>query len=958
MLSELDVTPQGRIIIPPSYVLTSRTDLFGTITDASDDFAHVCGYSREELIGQPHNIIRHADVPANAFKDLWDTLKQGRSWQCIVKNRARNGNHYWVVANASPIRNPQGEIVEYISVRTPATEEQIALAESLYPLLHTGAMALEGGVPLTKGQLRREKFNPFVRLRDWQLRSKANALLLAFLLPLAALVFLSLNYIDKQVRALWVEDIAQTVELAARTELRYTEPKMQQVIITAQNTQTFRTLSRRLVANPQDIAAKAEMESYLVENFSSGAFGRGELSGLGIRMYDAQFNLLAQGIKAEGWNPGTQMNPDYKARALARNRAESMTPLTFLHTQDQRPVYSIVMPYGGLRVLGYLELMVDPAHNLREVERILGLPLQITLLDGQVFYTSDKWQDAEGQEDIIWQYVARQIQDDQQNPLLQLNVKQNITEFANTLRWTEYTVMTLFGMAILLIALVILFALKKLMAPINTMMQAMENASRGHFTQRIVARHSRDELGRMVESYNNLMNASQLAVVSVSQVLRALSAGRFDERIGFNSEGDLERLKQVTNGSMDRIALTFETLNKTLNGLSEGQFKQVVHVDEQIEGEFKCIIEGVVSVMVCLQSMVDSLVAASSSMAQGDFSHRINEAMPGELNTLRMDFNKGITDVETALNEIVQVTRGMSQGDLTQQVAGDYQGNLGVLKQAVNESISQLARTAQGLIESADVVSRMTEELTQGSGELSARTQQQAAALEQTSASMQQMTSSIDHASKNSSNAARLSLQLQQEAESGAKTMEDTIQSMQRVSAVSTEISEITALIDAISFQTNLLALNAAVEAARAGEHGRGFAVVAGEVRALAQKSAAAAQDIRHKIDSNVQQIKQSAKLVDQSSHAFNTITQGVVQVNELVVDIAQASSEQARGVQEVSQAIDQIDGVGQQNAALVEETTAATEELSRQASDLRSMASTFQVAKNLGHYIPPKALL
>lgn len=929
----------GRVKIPDDFVLTSRTDLFGNIIDASDDFADVCGYSRIELIGKPHNIIRHPDVPAAAFADLWATLQAGRSWQCIVKNRTRDGNHYWVVANASAIRNERGEIIEYISVRVPATTEQIALAEGLYAAINRGEMTLVGGVPVSTKSMTLSRWNPFSKMRDMGLQVKANVLLTGLLLPLLMIILLSLAYIDNQVKELWFDNTADAVELAARTELRYTEPKMQQSILSTINTDAFRQLSRQVLALPEDEIAVKALSSYFRESFAGGLFGRDELSGLALRFYDKDLTLLAQGIKRENWSPAKAMNAAYKEKALARKDKDRFLPLSFLHLHNEQAVFSLLMPIGGLRITGYVELMIDPAHNLTAVHEIMGMPLHIARHTGQAYAESDNWPN---QHDGL-ALVSRALTDDEGNNLLTLSVKQDVSAFSAALRSTEMTVLLVFALLIVLYVGLLIFSIRRMLTPIKAMMTAMEAASRGYFAQRINCLHANDEVGRIIDAYNNLMNASQLAVVGVSQVLRALSQGKMDERISFTAEGDLAHLRQVTNNSMDRVNATFASVQQGLTYLQQGNFSQKTHLSTDVQGEFRVIAEGVQQVMHALNSVVSDVVTSAKSMSEGRFDHHINAELPGDLNRLKQHFNQGMSLVDSAMNELVSVTHAMSVGDLTQRIQGNYQGSLGLLKQSVNDSMARLSYTIAQVTRTADNVAAMTKELSTGSNELSGRTQEQAAALEETSAAMHEMASNIHQSADNAKVVNGLTVNLHHQAMEGDTVMENTIEAMHRIRSVSSEISEITAMIDSISFQTNLLALNAAVEAARAGEHGRGFAVVASEVRSLAQKSAEAAQEIRHKIDANVTEIAKGSELVESSGVVFKAMTDGVNKVTSLVAGISTSANELTRSIHEMRQAVAQIDHVGQQNAALVEESSASTEQLSQRAEELKQLAQQFK---------------
>jgi len=230
-----------------------------------------------------------------------------------------------------------------------------------------------------------------------------------------------------------------------------------------------------------------------------------------------------------------------------------------------------------------------------------------------------------------------------------------------------------------------------------------------------------------------------------------------------------------------------------------------------------------------------------------------------------------------------------------------------------------------------------------GSFDLIERVQQQAASVEETSATMEEMNTAVQNNTASAQNAAAKVSVIQKESIQASEVMKKTIDAMVHIQSSSHEIAEIVSLIDGIAFQTNLLALNAAVEAARAGENGRGFAVVAGEVRALAQKSADAAKQIRGLIEHSVESIDEGTKLASESGEVMNGITSAIEEITHTMGQIATASSEQAEGVELVYKAIHSIDGATQQSAALVEETSSAAENMTEQAKDLRKTMAFFK---------------
>ncbi|VVE27125.1 chemotaxis protein [Pandoraea aquatica] len=292
----------------------------------------------------------------------------------------------------------------------------------------------------------------------------------------------------------------------------------------------------------------------------------------------------------------------------------------------------------------------------------------------------------------------------------------------------------------------------------------------------------------------------------------------------------------------------------------------------------------------------------------------------------------------------VEVAERVAQGDLTSRIevtSRDETGQLMAALKHMNESLDQIVRRVRS---GTAAIASASGELLAGNTDLSSRTEEQAASLEETASSMEQLTATVKQNADNARQASQLASNASEIAGEGGRVVERAVSSMQEIAASSTKINDIIGVIDGIAFQTNILALNAAVEAARAGEQGRGFAVVAGEVRTLAQRSAAAAKEIKSLIETSVGKVEDGSSQVRDAGRTMTEIVQAVQRVTDIMGEISAASSEQSGGIEQVNTAVMQMDQVTQQNAALVEEATAAAGSLEDQARNLREAVAVFRL--------------
>ncbi len=344
---------------------------------------------------------------------------------------------------------------------------------------------------------------------------------------------------------------------------------------------------------------------------------------------------------------------------------------------------------------------------------------------------------------------------------------------------------------------------------------------------------------------------------------------------------------------------------------------------------------------LALENSVAGIVAAATA---GDLGQRLQPvAQPGFIQTLTTGINQLLDTVAGATGEIRAMLAALADGALDHRITGNHAGDFEAMKRDANLTAERLTAIIGQIKQCSLSITTAAREIASGNDDLSRRTEQQAANLEETAASMEELTATVRQNAESARHANTLANGAADVAARGGAVVGQVVDTMQAIERSSHRIAEIISVIDGIAFQTNILALNAAVEAARAGEQGRGFAVVASEVRALAQRSATAAREIKQLIDDSMRQVDDGAQLVSHAGRTMDEIVASVNEVTGLMTRIAAASQEQSAGIEQVNHTVTQMDETTQQNAALVEEASAAARSMEQQAGALADAVAVFR---------------
>jgi methyl-accepting chemotaxis protein len=380
-------------------------------------------------------------------------------------------------------------------------------------------------------------------------------------------------------------------------------------------------------------------------------------------------------------------------------------------------------------------------------------------------------------------------------------------------------------------------------------------------------------------------------------------------------------------------------------------------VDSRMESSFNAYALAIRTLLDYQKKQADALAAQSSRQFQTSRAWLIG------LGALALAVGALLAwlltrSIVVPLRHAVDLATRVAQGDLRSAAASNRNDEIGQLLAALGEMTQGLARTVAKVRGGAETIDTASHEIAVGNLDLSSRTEQQASSLEETASSMEELTSTVKQNGDNARQANGLAQSASDVAVKGGAVVSQVVATMGSINESARKIVDIIGVIDGIAFQTNILALNAAVEAARAGEQGRGFAVVASEVRNLAQRSAAAAKEIKTLIGDSVDKVDAGSKLVNQAGTTMDEIVASVKRVTDIMGEITAASREQEAGIGQINQAISEMDTVTQQNAALVEEAAAAAESLQDQARNLAQVVSVFKLDGRQTEAVTPIAKL
>jgi PAS domain S-box-containing protein len=846
------------------YVLTetdsivSKTDHRGIITYINEDFKRISGFSEAELIGQPHNIVRHPDMPEEAFADLWNTFKAGKPWTGMVKNRCKNGDYYWVLANATPIREG-GSVVGYMSVRSKPTRAQIEAVAPVYQMFKEGK---QGNLRIEEGRaVKSSRLDRFRWLKNASIKARLQFMVaMGVGLPVIAS---ALNFYDLQDEGLhklvaaavllgagmlaWVgvgliRGVVGTIELASSQINDLAQGRYTNNIVVERDDEVgkllYATKSLQIrmgfeISDAKRVADEATRIKIGLDNVSTG-----------VMIADNDRNII-------------YMN----------GSVEKMFKEVESDIRKDLPNFSAANLRGG----SIDSFHKNPSHQKEMLATFTTTFRTEIMIGGRTFALA-----------------ANPVMSDKGQRL------------GSVVEWNDRTAEV---------------AAEKEIAAI------VEGGVMGDFSRRMDMAGKTGFFKQLGEGMNKLTQTSEVSLNEIAPIVQSAARGDFSNRIDmtgkaglFKQMGDgINQLMETTDGGLKDVL-------RVTAALAAGDLSQKMTADYLgVFGQTKDGVNGTVDSLTKVVAEIEAIVLAAAD--KGDFSIKMDmTGKQGYAKRLSELLNQLSDLTNNGLNDVMRVAVALSTGDLTQRITQDYPGLFGQTIDGINGTVDSLAKIVAEVRAASDNISSASEEVSATAQSLSQASSEQAASVEETSASVEQMSASINQNTENAKVTDGMATKAAKEAVEGGEAVKETVMAMKSIADKIGIIDDIAYQTNLLALNAAIEAARAgehgkgfAVVAAEVRKLAERSQVAAQEIGEVAKGSVGLAEKAGKLLDEMVPSIKKTSDLVQEITAASEEQSSGVAQINTAMNQLNQITQQNASSSEELAATSEEMSSQAEQ---------------------------------------------
>ncbi len=853
MRTNMPVTSNEYVLLDSDSIV-SKTDERGNITYINEDFKRISGFTETELIGQPHNIVRHPDMPEAAFADLWNTFKAGKPWTGMVKNRCKNGDYYWVVANATPIREG-GSVVGYLSVRSKPTRAQIEAIVPIYQLFKEGK---QGNLRVREGRVVKAGVRDrFHWLQNASIKARIQFMVaIGVGLPVIVGALDFYNNQDEGLRNLIAVTTLLGIAILAWVGMGLIRGMVNTIQLASSQ---INDLAQGRYTNKIEVERDDEVGKLLYATKSLQIRMGFEISDA-KRVADEATRIK---IGLDNVSTGVMIADNDRNVIYMNSSVEKMFVEAESDIRKDLPNFSAT----GLRGGSIDSFHKNPSHQKNLLATFTTTFRTEIMMGGRTFALA-----------------ANPVMSDKGQRL------------GSVVEWKDRTAEV---------------EAEKEIAAI------VEGGVLGDFSRRMDMTGKTGFFKQLGEGMNKLTQTSEVSLTEIAPIVQSAAKGDFSNRINMAGKAGLfEQMGTGINQLMEATDGSLKDVLRVTTALASGDLSQKITADcFGVFGQTKDGVNSTVDSLTKVVGEIDAIVLAAAD--NGDFSIKMDmSGKQGYAKRLSELLNQLSDLTNTGLNDVMRVAIALSMGDLTQRITQDYPGLFGQTKDGINGTVDSLAKIVAEVRSASDNISSASEEVSATAQSLSQASSEQAASVEETSASIEQMSASINQNTENAKVTDGMAIKAAKEAVEGGAAVKETVVAMKSIADKIGIIDDIAYQTNLLALNAAIEAARAgehgkgfAVVAAEVRKLAERSQVAAREIGSLASSSVGMAEEAGKLLDEMVPSIQKTSDLVQEIAAASSEQSSGAGQINTSMAQLNQITQQNAASSEELAATSEEMSG-------------------------------------------------